>query len=173
MTRRCVVTEIEIPIIWDRPSIYQEEEMSYDSPKEQRYGVLDKDPRFPSEEVLPQPRPDLHNLHVADPTEGGGLRYNAGKPRFDLMPPEAMVALATHYQKGAEKYADRNWERGMAWGKCFASLQRHAWAWQAGEDYDEETGSHHMISVAWNAIALFIYAIRGIGTDDRHKVNNV
>lgn len=98
-----------------------------------------------------------------------GLRYNDGKPRFDLLPPEAMTALAAHYALGAKKYADRNWEKGMAWGKCFASMQRHAWAWAEGEDHDPETGSPHMIAVAWNAIALFIYALRGIGTDDRTK----
>jgi hypothetical protein len=80
-----------------------------------------------------------------------------------------MVALAAHYEAGAKKYADRNWEKGMAWGKCFASLQRHAWAWMGGEDFDPETGTHHMVSVAWNAIALFVYSVRKIGTDDRPK----
>jgi len=80
-----------------------------------------------------------------------------------------MVELAAHYERGAKKYADRNWEKGMAWGKCFASLQRHAWAWMNGEDRDPETGTHHMISVAWNAIALFVYSVRKIGTDDRPK----
>lgn len=101
--------------------------------------------------------------------DGGGLRFNEGKPRFDLLPPEALEALADHYGKGARKYADRNWERGMAWGKCFASMMRHAWAFWRGEDHDAETGSHHMIAVAWNAIAIFTYATRGIGEDDRAK----
>lgn len=99
-----------------------------------------------------------------------GLRYNSGKPRYDLIPPEALEALADHYRVGAEKYADRNWERGLKWSEgCFASLQRHAWAWMAGENIDEETGSHHMISVAWNALALYTFAMRQIGTDDRPK----
>jgi hypothetical protein len=99
--------------------------------------------------------------------DNGGLRFNNGKPRFDLMPPEALIALADHYQKGAEKYADRNWERGMDWGKCFASMERHAWAWMSGEDIDPETGSHHMVAVAWNALALYVYDQRNIGVDDR------
>ena len=106
---------------------------------------------------------------VGKPGDGQGLRYNDGKPRFDLLPPEALKALAAHYGKGAEKYAARNWERGMDWCKCFASLERHAWAWMGGEDLDPENGSHHMIAVAWNAIALFTYAMRNIGTDDRPK----
>jgi hypothetical protein len=105
------------------------------------------------------------------PTANSGLRYDSGKPRFDLVPPEAMIELAAHYERGARKYADRNWERGMDWGKCFASMQRHSWAWAQGEDLDNETGTHHMIAVAWNAIALYTYAMRKIGNDDRVKVD--
>jgi hypothetical protein len=80
-----------------------------------------------------------------------------------------MEALARHYAVGAQKYADRNWEKGMSWGRCFRSLMSHSWKWWRGETYDEETGSHHMIAAAWNCIALFIYDDRVIGTDDRHS----
>ena len=110
-------------------------------------------------------------FRTASPTSNSGLRYDSGKPRFDLVPPEAMIELAAHYERGARKYADRNWERGMDWGKCFASMQRHSWAWAQGEDLDNETGTHHMIAVAWNAIALYTYAMRKIGNDDRVKVD--
>jgi hypothetical protein len=111
--------------------------------------------------------PDTVVLAKKVVADGEGLRYNEGKPRFDLMPPEALIALADHYRKGSEKYADRNWERGMDWGKCFASMERHAWAWASGEDYDAETESHHMIAVAWNALALYVYHKRNIGKDTR------
>ncbi len=111
---------------------------------------------------------DKTNYVAAD---GGGLRFNEGKSRYDLLPPEAIEALAKHYTVGAKKYADRNWERGMAWGKCFASLMRHGWAWMRGEDIDPETGTHHMISVAWNAIAIYVYSVRKIGEDDRPNIN--
>lgn len=102
--------------------------------------------------------------------DGQGLRYNDGKPRYDLLPPEALDALADHYRKGAEKYDVRNWERGMPWGKCFASLMRHGWAWLRGEDFDQETGTHHMVAVAWNALALYTYHKRRIGEDDRNII---
>jgi Domain of unknown function (DUF5664) len=110
------------------------------------------------------------------PGDGGGLRFNEGKPRFDLLPPEALEALATHYglaggpPAGPPKYPERNWERGMAMCICFGSMMRHAWKWMRGHDFDDGpkgTGSHHMIAVAWNAIAIFTYHTRGIGTDDR------
>ena len=99
--------------------------------------------------------------------DGGGLRYNEGKARYDLVPPEFMDAIAAHYERGSKKYAPRNWERGMSWCSCFASLMRHGWAWMRGEDIDPETGTHHMVSVAWNAIALYTYSVRKAGEDDR------
>ena len=95
------------------------------------------------------------------------LRYNKKKARFDLLPPEAIYALAEHYGKGAEKYAPRNWERGTDWNVPYASLMRHVIAWQSGEDHDPENGTHHMISAAWNALAIYTYYMREIGTDDR------
>lgn len=105
--------------------------------------------------------------------DGGGLRFNEGKPRYDLLPPEALDALAQHMLVGSRKYAERNWERGMSWGHCFAGLMRHAWAFWRGEDYDEETGTHHMIAAMWNCMALFTYYQRGIGDDTRHLVKKV
>ncbi len=100
----------------------------------------------------------------------GALRYNSGKPRYDLLPPDALNELAEVFTKGAEKYAPRNWEKGMDWGKCFASLLRHAFKWAKGEDRDEETGCLHMAHVAWNALVLCSYAMRKVGTDDRSKL---
>ena len=104
---------------------------------------------------------------MTDKADGGGLRFNEGKLRYDLIPPEIMDALAAHYSAGARKYADRNWERGMSWCKCFASMMRHSWAWMRGEDIDAETGSHHMVAVMWNAAAIYTYSARKIGQDDR------
>lgn len=96
-----------------------------------------------------------------------GKRYDSGKARYDLIPPEALNELAKVYTKGAEKYGDRNWEKGMSWSRCFGSLCRHTWAFWRGEDYDEETGCHHLAMVAWNAFAILTYYLRKTGTDDR------
>jgi hypothetical protein len=93
--------------------------------------------------------------------------FDEGKPRFDLIPHEAITALADHYRRGAVKYGDRNWLKGMEWMRLFGSLMRHAWRWAGGEDHDPETGSHHMIAVAWNAIGIYTYFTRGLGSDDR------
>lgn len=95
-----------------------------------------------------------------------GLRFDAGKPRWDLLPAE-IEEIVKVYTIGAVKYAERNWEKGMSWGRVFGSLMRHAWAFWRGETNDKETGLNHMAHVAWNAIALLTYSIRGIGKDDR------
>lgn len=99
------------------------------------------------------------------------LRYDSGKPRYDLIPPEGIEALAQVYTAGAVKYAPRNWEKGMTYTRCFASLMRHAWAWMRGQDNDQETGLPHMAHVAWNALAIVTYQQRGfVHLDDRPNI---
>lgn len=100
--------------------------------------------------------------------DGGGLRYDAGKPRTDLLPPDGLLELAQLYTIGAVKYGDRNWERGMPWSKVLGPLLRHLLRWMVGQARDPETGLSHMTHVAWNALALVVYELRGIGTDDIH-----
>lgn len=97
------------------------------------------------------------------------LRFDAGKSRVDLIPPEFIEALGRHYGEGAKKYAERNWEKGMSYSRCYASAQRHMLAFWRGEENDEETGAPHTICAAWNMAALHWYGLHGVGTDDRVK----
>jgi hypothetical protein len=108
----------------------------------------------------------------AGDTSNSGLRFDTNKPRYDLIPPEFMHALAEHFLHGTKKYSDRNWEKGMSWGTCFRAMMSHAWKWFGGETYDvdpkmHEYKAHHLIAVAWNALALYTYEVRKIGLDDR------
>lgn len=103
-------------------------------------------------------------LNNTDFTGSGGRKDDSGKPaRFDLIPPEALWALAELYGKGALKYAPRNWEAGINYGRVYAALMRHLEAWRMGEAYDPDNGQHHLISVIWNAVALYTYEQRGLG----------
>ena len=116
------------------------------------------------------PPNSLKNGDVTDASQRvsePALRFDAGKPRYDLLPPDALEELVMVYTKGAAKYADRNWEKGMSWSRCFGSLMRHSWKFWKGEKLDPETGCHHMAMAAWNALALIAYDMRGKGTDDR------
>jgi hypothetical protein len=93
--------------------------------------------------------------------------YDGGKLRYDLLPADALEELVKVYTSGADKYHDRNWEKGMAWSRAFGSLQRHTWAWMRGEDIDPESGIHHMAHAAFRCLQLLAYAKRGVGEDDR------
>ena len=78
-----------------------------------------------------------------------------GKGRFDLLPYEALKRLALQYQKGAQKYAPRNWEKGQSMSRTVSSMSRHANQYLAG-DRDED----HLAAAAWNAFALMTYEER-------------
>ena len=104
---------------------------------------------------------------VPSPQTQQAIKHDAGKPRYDLIPPEALDGLARLYALGAEKYKDRNWEKGMAWSRIFSALMRHAWKWFRGERYDAIDSQHHLLSVIWCAVALYTYDMRCVGEDDR------
>jgi len=96
-----------------------------------------------------------------------GVKFDTDKPRMDLIPPEAMVALAQVLTFGAAKYSARNWELGMDWGRPYAAMLRHLMAWWGGEDKDPETGMSHMWHALCCAAFLVSFEERGIGKDDR------
>lgn len=94
------------------------------------------------------------------------VKFDTSKLRFELIPPSALAEVAKILTVGAAKYGDRNWENGMYWGRVYSALQRHANAFWAGESFDPE-GFHHMGAVAVNAMFLYIYDTRNLGTDNR------
>jgi len=103
----------------------------------------------------------------------GGLRYDQGKLRWDLLPPDAIEELVRVYTEGAKKYEDRNWEKGMRYGTCVRALKSHLNKWEKGAEFDEElTECRHLAMVAWNALAILTYQLRGVGTDDRPRIQN-
>lgn len=106
--------------------------------------------------------------HTPELTEGA--KYDTGKVRLDLIPPELITAVGTILTFGANKYADRNWEKGMSWGRVFGALMRHLWAWWAGKDKDEETGESHLWHAACCIAFLIAYEERGVGEDTRSHV---
>ena len=101
---------------------------------------------------------------VTDPVTGG--QKGSKLARFSLIPPDFLWALAEHYGRGALKYEDRNWQKGYKWGLSLDALDRHLIQWLMGEDLDAETGTHHLVAVAWHAIALWWWSKRNLGTDD-------
>ena len=98
---------------------------------------------------------------TATKADGGGLRFNGGKDRWDLLPMDATEQVVKVLTRGAEKYAERNWERGMRRSICFGSLMRHLARRVLGERHDAESGLPHLAHVACNALFLLAYDLRG------------
>lgn len=95
------------------------------------------------------------------------LNYDGGKPRWDLLPYDALEEVVKVYTMGAEKYAPRNWEAGMSYSRSFGSLMRHITAFWNGEDLDQESGYHHLGHAVFRCLQLIAFTQRGVGTDDR------
>lgn len=96
-----------------------------------------------------------------------GVKFDGQKLPYHLIPPELGAAVAAVLGYGAEKYTARNWEKGMAWSRPKAALERHLTAWWGGEDNDPETGMPHLWHAGCCIAFLIAYEVREIGTDDR------
>jgi hypothetical protein len=76
----------------------------------------------------------------------GAVRdIQAGKGRCDLLPPRAILRLARHFEAGAVKYGERNWEKGIPINSFVDSGLRHILRYMAGE-----TDKDHLCAAAWN-----------------------
>ena len=105
--------------------------------------------------------------------DGGAARVDEAKKfddekvRLELIPPEMINALGEILTFGAAKYEDRNWEKGMDWGRIYGALQRHLNAWWGGELLDPETNKSHLWHAACCIAFLVTYEERKVGTDTR------
>lgn len=80
-------------------------------------------------------------------------KYDQGKLRYDLIPPEILEGLASIFTMGAEKYGENTWQ-GIEIKRYVSALFRHLEAYRAGELYDKESGKLHLYHVMWNAGAI-------------------
>jgi hypothetical protein len=72
-----------------------------------------------------------------------------GKGRYDLLSPLALSRLAKHFENGAAKYGDRNWEKGQPQARYLDSAIRHLFNYLEGRR-DED----HLSAAAWNVLAM-------------------
>jgi hypothetical protein len=95
-----------------------------------------------------------------------GKKHDAGKLRYELLPPDAIAAVAAVMTYGATKYGDRNWEKGMAWSRLRGAAARHLAAFDIGEDNDPETGLPHLAHATCCLMFILAFQLRGLGEDD-------
>src|SRR5262249_14845884 len=73
-----------------------------------------------------------------------GKKFDDGKLPEHLLSVESHNRLLAVLNRGAAKYGERNWEKGMDWSRVYSAALRHLHAWWAGEDNDPETGFSHL-----------------------------
>lgn len=104
----------------------------------------------------------------------GGAK-GAKQAMFSRIPSDVLWELAEHYGFGRTKYADpspgvANWQLGYDWSLSIDALQRHLHQYLLGEEFDEESGSAHLVAVIWHAIVLRWFQIHQKGEDTRSHI---
>lgn len=113
-----------------------------------------------------------------------GQKFDAGKTRIELFPGDALFAISQVLTFGAKKYAARNWELGISWGRVFGAAMRHMWAWWQGKgptnksflfnSLDDETKFSHLWHAGCCIVFLIAYEMRGMTKfDDRPKAQGL
>jgi hypothetical protein len=114
----------------------------------------------------------IEQLRESDDVTKGGVKFDAGKVSYALIPWVAVKAVAQVLNYGAKKYAPRNWELGMDWSRPYDGAVRHLTAWWEGENKDPDTGMSHLWHAATNLFFLIFYEAKGRGTDDRPRTDS-
>lgn len=96
----------------------------------------------------------LSEVDIRDFPKGKGDRFNAGKPRMDLIDAQALEGLAHVLTFGAQKYAAHNWRKGLSFSETLGSMLRHIAAIQRGEMIDPESGQLHIDHIGCNWMFL-------------------
>lgn len=124
-----------------------------------------KDPSFP---------PWVVKNSLLQTKQEPGLKYDAGKPRWDLWDLKFLEDVHAVLVFGEKKYGAWNWAKGMSYSRCFNAFLRHVWAWWwDGEEDDPESGLSHLAHAT--CMVMFIHGMRRrrAGTDDRPSITTL
>lgn len=141
------------------------DEVSYYFPGSQ--GVL----RMPREQFLRDvTAPPSEPLDLEfEVTESGGMKHTGDKPLSGEVPTLFITALHKHMALGRKKYPFGNWTLGLSYSNVLEGVRRHSDALRRLEDLDPETGSHHLLAVAANAMMGYVLLQTGKLIDDRKE----
>ena len=93
---------------------------------------------------------DMKDSGTRETFETGAVRdSDEGKPRPELISPFAIERLSHWLRMGAEKYAPRNWEKGLPISRSMSSLCRHLMKYQQGC-----TDEDHIAAILCNAMFI-------------------
>ena len=96
-----------------------------------------------------------------------GVKYDNGKPKLTLVNRETLNGIARAMEYGMAKYGRNNYKAGLDWTRVLDALLRHANAYAAKEDLDQESGLNHIYHVGACVNMLLYYIENNVGKDDR------
>ena len=95
-----------------------------------------------------------------------GARRNSaeGKGRYDLLPVEAIEALAKRFEYGAKLHGDNNWRFGIPNASLFDSALRHLFQALSGK-----TDEDHLAACLWNVSVLIYNREHNLGSETKKE----
>lgn len=95
------------------------------------------------------------------------LRFNTGKIQTKEIDPDFVLGIGDVLTKSREKYPAFNWCKPTPFSVPYESMMRHLMAFQKGEEFDVESGKHHLLHVATNVMFLYYQLMNHPEMDDR------
>jgi hypothetical protein len=90
-----------------------------------------------------------------------GIKLDKGKPRWDLLPMQALRPVVRILTKALDKYpAPHNWQHVENHNRYWSALFRHLDQYYDGEQYDTETGESHLAHAICNLLFLLWFEIK-------------
>lgn len=107
------------------------------------------------------------NSRIDDRSSEGAIKFDANKTPYHLISPLFLEGLALVLKDGANKYGERNWEKGMNWSRLYRASFGHQLDWYMRRGPDSESGLSHLLHAAACLMMLYEYEVRRLGNDDR------
>lgn len=122
------------------------------------------------EEVITLPpcvHPEDNKVTITVPdNQQKSQRHNTGKIQTREIDPDFILGIGEVLTKSRAKYDAFNWQKDTPFSVPYESLMRHLMAYQKGEEFDKETGCHHLLHIATNVMFLY-YHRNNTKMDDR------
>lgn len=99
-----------------------------------------------------------------------GVRLDSNKPRWSLLPLDAVGEVVKVFTFGAAKYSDNNWRLpGIRYGQHYSAAMRHLASFWEGEEKEGESKLYHLAHACCDILMLLASTLNGYGTDDRPR----
>lgn len=99
-----------------------------------------------------------------------GMKFDTDKPSLALIPTTLLMEVGKVLTYGAKKYEAHNWKRGIDDSRLISAAMRHIAAYNAGVDFDSESGLHHLAhAICELAFAMDQNLLTDGAYDDRYK----